>query len=258
MGNENRPDLTLQQQIAVEAAQNDVDGMFWESLWHFQALTGESGEDNYRRNRPSNPPAPKEPAAFKWVAGEYARNLFIAESERYPESPDLQMWLESLRERTMDRATQLLDKIEDEGAARNRSFGHHGVTPDELLEAMGNALDDEIQRRLSRSPILLPPLPPGVTQQMRDQVPAPIAATTTQGTVSNEPEVERREKLLTDYKAATGASNRQIFMAQNSGIHKPQFVEWRRGELPDTSATTQNFERFLREKKPPIPRKPKP
>ena len=66
-----------------------------------------------------------------------------------------------------------------------------------------------------------------------------------------------RAHLLSDYKAATGQpSNKRIYQASNSTIHKPEFYEWVRGELPSASETTRNFERFLREKKPPIPRNP--
>jgi hypothetical protein len=71
-------------------------------------------------------------------------------------------------------------------------------------------------------------------------------------------EKSRRERLLAEYKAATeNPSNRRIYSSRNSGIHKPQFYQWTEGGLPATSATTINFERFLRDKKPPIPRKPK-
>lgn len=65
-------------------------------------------------------------------------------------------------------------------------------------------------------------------------------------------EIERRRKLLDEYKAATGASHKQIYEAGNSNIHKPQFYEWRDGRLPASSVTTLNFERFLREKKRPV------
>lgn len=66
-------------------------------------------------------------------------------------------------------------------------------------------------------------------------------------------EVERRRQMLDEYKAATNThSDRKIYLATNSGIHKPQFYEWRDGRLPATSATTINFERFLSDKKPPI------
>lgn len=69
-------------------------------------------------------------------------------------------------------------------------------------------------------------------------------------------EIHRRKGLLSEYKAATGEpSNKRIYEATNSEIHKPQFHRWLRGLLPVDSATTINFERFLREKRPPIPRK---
>jgi hypothetical protein len=69
------------------------------------------------------------------------------------------------------------------------------------------------------------------------------------------PEVERRAKLLTEYKAATKTeSNRKIYEAKNSGIHKPEFYKWVKGVLPSSSATAINFERFLRENKPPARR----
>jgi hypothetical protein len=81
--------------------------------------------------------------------------------------------------------------------------------------------------------------------------------------ISSEPvesadqEKDRRRSLLREYKAATKEpSNKRIYEASNSGLHKPQFYEWINGTLPTDSATTINFERFLRLKKAPIPRKP--
>jgi hypothetical protein len=72
-----------------------------------------------------------------------------------------------------------------------------------------------------------------------------------------EKEIERRQRLLADYKAATGdPPDYRIYNAKNSGIHKPEFYEWKKGTLSRRTKTAQNFERFLREKKPPIPRKP--
>jgi hypothetical protein len=71
-------------------------------------------------------------------------------------------------------------------------------------------------------------------------------------------EKARRGKLLTDYKAAAGQpSNRAIYTARNSGIHKPEFYDYVNGVLPSTSATFEKFEAFLRAKKPPIPRSPR-
>ena len=64
-----------------------------------------------------------------------------------------------------------------------------------------------------------------------------------------------RAKRLAEYKMATGnPSNRRIYMAKNSGIHKPQFYEWLKGSLGAESSTCANFENFLAGGKPPIPR----
>lgn len=69
-------------------------------------------------------------------------------------------------------------------------------------------------------------------------------------------EIERRKGLLAEYKAATAEpSNRQIYEADNSQIHKPQFYRWLKGTLPSSSGTAVNFERFLRENNPPTARK---
>ena len=65
----------------------------------------------------------------------------------------------------------------------------------------------------------------------------------------------QRAALLSDYKAATrNPSNKRIYESKNACIHKPEFYKWLRGDLPSDSATTINFERFLREKKEPIPK----
>lgn len=64
-----------------------------------------------------------------------------------------------------------------------------------------------------------------------------------------------RVKLLSEYGAATGSpSNRKIYTARNSGINKPEFYAWLRGDLPEKSKTTIKFEKFLRAKKYPIPK----
>jgi hypothetical protein len=72
-----------------------------------------------------------------------------------------------------------------------------------------------------------------------------------------EAEIRRREGLLAAYKSAMGnPSNKRIYEAGNSGVHKPEFYNWIKGKLSSDSATCINFERFLNDKRPPIPRKP--
>lgn len=95
---------------------------------------------------------------------------------------------------------------------------------------------------------------PNDTQSSKPPDDAPIELGLRASEPSNEAEIERRQRMLAEYKAATGSSNKQIYEAQNSGLHKPQFYEWIKAKLPAQSSTTINFERFLSEKKPPIKR----
>lgn len=96
------------------------------------------------------------------------------------------------------------------------------------------------------------------TSALKDIV-AVSGRTTEQNTSDLPPEsplAKQRRMLLEEYKNATGnPSNSRIYKARNSGIHKPEFYKWRDGILPSDSATAMSFERFLRERKPPIPRK---
>jgi hypothetical protein len=71
-------------------------------------------------------------------------------------------------------------------------------------------------------------------------------------------EVSRRGSLLKEYLEATEVSEYFLYTHAKSGIHKREYRKWKAGKLPNESATTQNFERFLREKAIPPPRREKP
>lgn len=114
------------------------------------------------------------------------------------------------------------------------------VDPKWWKETVDRALDQHVGRPFRKQESS----PPAVVSQLGAETPT-----------GEESLVDRRAAMLAAYKANTGASNRKIYEASNSGIHKPEFSKWRRGLLPDSSATTRNFERFLREQRPPIPRK---
>jgi hypothetical protein len=99
-------------------------------------------------------------------------------------------------------------------------------------------------------------LPKGKTELLGNDSATNQTITTIASVDSQEDELRRRWKLLQDYKAATNnTSNKRIYEAKNSGIHKPQFYEWLHAKLPSESSTTVNFERFLREKKPALSRR---
>jgi hypothetical protein len=80
-----------------------------------------------------------------------------------------------------------------------------------------------------------------------------------EGEAEKAAEVERRRRLLREYKEATGTSEYGIYSAagRDHSCHKPEFRQWKRGELPADSATALSLERFLAAKKPPSTRKRK-
>lgn len=97
-------------------------------------------------------------------------------------------------------------------------------------------------------------------EELQAQVPSTVSLENRAERPSESPKeieavIERRKAMLSEYKAATGhPSSRRIYTAKNSGIHKPEFYDWVKGILPDDSSTCENFERFLKERKPPISR----
>jgi hypothetical protein len=86
-----------------------------------------------------------------------------------------------------------------------------------------------------------------------DPLPAEIPAAET----TEADEIPRRASLLADYRSVTGVSEYFIYTHAKSGIHKPQFRQWKNGTLKAGSATTENLERFLLEKTVPPPRREK-
>jgi hypothetical protein len=65
------------------------------------------------------------------------------------------------------------------------------------------------------------------------------------GSESEAARATRRRALLQAYKRATGIASDKRIYESDAPIHKPQFYDWRKGKLPESSATAENFERFL-------------
>src|ERR1017187_6989263 len=152
-----------------------------------------------------------------------------------------------------------------------------GLLQSSIAAALDQGLEDTTDEQ---DPAIQAPVTVGSPETKTEAAPTPNLSQTTGSSGTIEPgqhgrtdcrlaamhpvenrcaEVARRKLLLDEYKSATGnPSNKRIYEARNACIHKPQFYEWLRGELPANSQTTTNFERLLSEKKLPIPRKPRP
>jgi hypothetical protein len=252
MGDADRPSFSRQQAASIEQALNDLDGAYWVLLRPF--LGRVLPEESYDR-RATGPPKPKESAKLILMFADYAGHLFAAEAGFYPDRPQLRGWLENLKSRIHDRISDTVQSLEEDGRPRGLSLSYHGVTAKDLRAAVEDELDGQIKKRLAPPP-QKPPLSPEVQAQMDAPHPPAYKAQIEQPAPANESEIERRAKLLADYKQKTGASNRQIFLG-NSGIYAPEFRDWIKGKLKSSSATAINFERFLREQRLPTPRNPK-
>jgi hypothetical protein len=198
----------------------------------------------------AHPVPPKRPIQLSAILRGYAQKLFSTEEIEYPQHPQLQHWRLKLAERVSNKVMESVREIEDRGMLS--SLKYHGLTESRMREIVDEALRE----------IALANLPQITKQENQPAEELALDETSHEdketiiSPASNENEIERRKKLLAEYKAAThDPSDRKIYEAQNSGIHKPQFYEWRNGKLLSNSITAKKFEAFLKAKKPPVPKK---
>jgi hypothetical protein len=223
-----------------------IDSKYWKAIQDLQA--GKS--ITLLAALVAHPPPPKRPRKLRKTLAGYATELFYAEADKYSDNDALlEHWLTGLEERTVQRVNEAVAYLEKR--AFLGGLDHHGLTKSEMHEIVHEATREAMQSYLE-SPVAEIPLLADTTGIPKDDslnvLPtAPIADADITA------EIQRRARLLAEYKKATKTeSNRQIYGAKNSPIHKPQFYEWIKGVLPASSATTTNFERFLREKRYPI------
>jgi hypothetical protein len=232
-----------------------VDEIFWERLTALQVSV--ITNLTFMGAGPTPPGPPKRPLELKSVLHSYAEQLFYVEASKYPPTdPDFVQWLIKLSPKLESHIMRRLKELEAKSFMK--SLRYHEVTEEAMREAIGVALQASIKkfagdREVPQASSLRSGPDHPVARLVRATDP-PKQPTRVASKTLPDGEIERRKKLLEEYKAATSASNKKIYEARNSGVHKPQFYEWINGELSAESATAQNFERFLVAKKPPIPR----
>jgi|SRR5579872_600724 len=233
MSDPSRPPLGLKIFEALERKCNKVHAKYWGILGDLCTPMQESIMVGLGS---TTPPRDREPIKVTRILGEYAQELFSTEAEAYPADDRLAQWRMALAKRI---ETDIMIHIRKLGTVYAEGLEYH-------------LRDSEMQKSI------WPALSPLIHGEQADEIrpePSSIEAKPTDGPLGKDSDVARRAKLLAEYKSATGdPSNRKIYTARNSGIHKPEFLRWQRGDLPSTSQTCVNFERFLREKKAPMPR----
>jgi len=230
---------------------------------------------------------PAQPIAVSECLGEYAIQLFGVESCLYPKDERLSIWLDNLARRVEGKIISHVLGLTNRphgtfGSALSGRLTYH-VSEEQMRQSIRTALKSGAEsppkhpnisrpaRPLPASYKVLPltsePITPVSGRAIWRPIAEVIAATlnpieTTAQKIPADPNpplgqslIDLRAALLSEYKKATGnPSNRRIYTAKNSGIHKPDFYAWLGGKLPTDSAMTINLESFLRLKKPPIPR----
>jgi hypothetical protein len=202
------------------------------------------------------------PSATLWGAPAYGR--YVAwDGENYVLQPTLESILETDHLQLVGKVddptswSPLHQQVEAYRQVKTLIGGPHEEIPEDLLRQTfaqqygcepEEVTGEQIRFEVSGLPRYYPAITvtPSVplAQEMARADPVPVVATF---------EIARRAKLLADYKVATKTeSNKRIYEAKNSEIYKAEFYKWIKGTLPATSATARNFERFLRENKPPV------
>jgi hypothetical protein len=258
-----RPPLDPYELEKLELKLHEIDKSWWKQL-QMMTVSVSLLETNLGSST-TGPLPPKQPIQLKRHLQSYAIMLFNEEASSvifpnvvwYPRDPQSRHWQAKLAERVEARVIQLVAKLNASfGLMRFASYDldYHGVTQPEMRRCISECLKRLIETKLAPEP--------RTQETISTKTPAPLADSTE--APPNQPppipgtsEIQRREVLLAEYKAATGdPSDYQIYNAKNSGIHSPEFYKWKKGDLSRHSKTASNFEHFLREKKPPIPRKP--
>jgi hypothetical protein len=196
---------------------------------------------------------------------QYASVLFKVEADQYEQlrtGGHYLDWLSRLTDRVVAKVVKVSGQLND-GDSDALLLDYHGLTLPKIEQELKEFLEgiayqyDQGQFNATVAKIQINKSQTVNIEQPSDST-LPLKGETVSLGQSDSTEVERRQKLLNEYKVANKSlPNKRIYEARNSGLHKPEFYEWLNGTLPAKSETTLNFERFLREKKPPIPRKPK-
>jgi hypothetical protein len=153
MAKTDRPQLSITKEYEIEAAQNDIHGVFWERLAQLQVTTPMAAHVNEQLHATvvRNPPPPKSPQALRHALFEYASLLFASEAVLYPNHPQLVHWLNKLSERIVTTVLGTVVDLEKAGRKQNVSFAHHGLTEWQMREAINLGIEEKTKERLAKA-----------------------------------------------------------------------------------------------------------
>lgn len=261
MDDQDRPPLGAYAFEEIAKALHEVNKSYWSELSKMRVVS----PFGFGQRAEPGPAPPKLPEHLRVTLCAYARQLFQTECTEYPVSPEIERWLTKLAGRVTERVMCTVESLDASFldailGTKTDGLTYHGLTLTEMRQAVESALEEVKNLTLVRYQ--------SVVEQASGAVETEAPAAISEPSHDSEPDedeaveagsieqiVEHRRKLLDDYKTATGIrADQKIYEAQNSGIYKPQFYQWKDGRLSSISKITKRFEQFLRAKRLPIPR----
>jgi hypothetical protein len=169
MSDPDRPHFDLSLEAHIEEAQSRADEMLWGRLEQSLVPTPVK-EKMLRVAYPGlhGPPTPKKPMLLRTVFANYARTLYIAEGHHYPQDPRLEIWLQKLAERIVDRAMSVVGSVQESARGRGEGLEYHGLTSTQMRESAFGELNKLISSRLNPKPVPSPPPPPLEVRRQMD------------------------------------------------------------------------------------------
>jgi DNA-binding transcriptional ArsR family regulator len=149
MSKTDRPELRLEIECQIEAAQEQTDENCWHQLALLQVATRQRTEANLRSFPflAALPPTPKSPNKLRRVLALYAECSFENEAAYYPSDPQSLHWLAKLTDRITARILNTVTQVEKAGSPRDVSLQHHGLTESDMREAISNTLSERVKAR---------------------------------------------------------------------------------------------------------------
>jgi hypothetical protein len=162
-----RPSLDLETLYQIDLVQNQADAWLRGQLTQL-LVPVPAPEQRLRMAHPAQYSVlrPRNPMQLCSCIVDYARELYFAEGNHYPPDPQLEVWLQKLGERIVERAVAIVAGVDEAGRETAISLEHHGVTEEQMRAAASNEVE-----RLIRTRIAPPPLPPPPAVQ--DPMPSP-------------------------------------------------------------------------------------
>ena len=114
------------------------------------------------------PQSSKTPERLCVLIADYARTLFVAESQLYLNRYAPSQWIVGLSERVIDSSMNIVAEVEETGQSKiiPSSFEHHGLSKGDIRRTLWEEVREMAARIMPPVQILPPPLPPEVQAQM--------------------------------------------------------------------------------------------